>query len=240
MTTSTSINIGLNPNDGSGDTIRDAFIKTNTYFSYLSQVLSTLTNVEVNLKLINLLDTPQNYTTGTSQYTSGPIILAVNNSGTAYVNKLLTGSPDITVDPPSPNDGNINIRLTYPANIDDTANFPNTTVVRDSNGDIFAGNLATSSDIKLKTVTGNVTNALDKIESINGVNFYWNETAQSKGLVDKKLQVGVLAQEIQKVMPEAVLETNGSLYVKYDQLIPLLIEAVKELNKKIDSKFGKN
>ena len=108
-------------------------------------------------------------------------------------------------------------------------------------GDIiaFAG---AASDDKLKTNKINITGALDKVNSLNGFTFEWNEVA------DKVLdlggnpgrQLGVSAQEVQKVLPEAVKpivtdREDEFLSVKYEKLVPLLIEAVKELSDKISA-----
>ena len=105
-------------------------------------------------------------------------------------------------------------------------------------GAVTAVDFVATSDATLKNVTGNIKNALEKVELINGVNYYWNDLAKNKGLTDETLQLGVLAQEVQLVAPEAVHENNGILSVSYDKLVPILIEAIKELSKKVDSLTG--
>ena len=102
-------------------------------------------------------------------------------------------------------------------------------------GVVTAVDYVATSDATLKNVTGNITNALEKIESINGVNYYWNDFAKDIGLTDTTLQLGVLAQEVQNIAPEAVHESNGLMSVNYNKLVPILIEAIKELNKKVNS-----
>ena len=73
---------------------------------------------------------------------------------------------------------------------------------------------------------------------MSGFTFTWNEKAQSLGFVSDETQVGVSAQEVQKVLPEAVkqeqLEDQEILIVKYEKLVPLLIEAIKELSDRLD------
>ena len=67
---------------------------------------------------------------------------------------------------------------------------------------------------------------------INGYYFTENERAKELGYDNDRLQVGVSAQEIQKVLPEAVTEApigEEYLTVWYDKIVPLLIEAIKEL-----------
>ena len=108
-------------------------------------------------------------------------------------------------------------------------------------GDIIAF-AAAASDDKLKTNKINITGALDKVNSLTGFTFEWNEVA------DKVLdlggnpgrQLGVSAQEVQKVAPEAVkaITTDKGdefLSVKYEKLVPLLIESIKELSAKVSA-----
>ena len=97
-------------------------------------------------------------------------------------------------------------------------------------GDItaFAG-----SDKRLKTNIETIDNALDKVIQISGVKYNWNELAEGKDITVR--EVGVIAQEIKEVLPEVVIERDtGYLAVRYEKLVPLLIEAVKELSGKVD------
>lgn len=99
-------------------------------------------------------------------------------------------------------------------------------------GEITAG----YSDDQLKTKLGNIENALDKLMELNGFYYQANATAQELGYTTEK-QVGVSAQEVQKVLPEVVTTApidDKYLTVKYDRMIPLLIEAIKELKKQVD------
>lgn len=89
------------------------------------------------------------------------------------------------------------------------------------------------SDIRLKTNITQLTNALGKLDMINGYNFEYKDRGGEK-------QVGVIAQEVQTVLPEAVKLTervfNGEkmLAVNEIKIIPLLIEAIKELKREIE------
>ena len=116
------------------------------------------------------------------------------------------------------------------------------TVADPGSGSIYAtGNVTAyySSDRRLKTNISVIENALDKLSKINGVTFDWTDEHISKsGGEDsyfmRKHDVGVIAQEVQEVLPEVVAEReDGTLAVKYDRIIPLLIEAIKEQGKKI-------
>ena len=114
------------------------------------------------------------------------------------------------------------------------------------NGTITHGGLVGSSDIRLKKDIQPLNGALDKILQLRGVSFYWKnkeEMAAAKGKdvnnfsygFGPEKQIGVIAQEIEKVVPELVVTDNdGFKAVKYENLTPLLIEAIKEQNNKIE------
>jgi len=88
-----------------------------------------------------------------------------------------------------------------------------------------------SSDRRLKDNINPIPDALNKVMSISGVEFDWNDKADS---VNTGHDFGVIAQEILDILPEAVKQRDtGYLAVRYDRIIPLLVEAVKELNKEI-------
>ena len=85
----------------------------------------------------------------------------------------------------------------------------------------------TSSDERLKKDITTIPNALEKVNSLRGVEFEWNEDLQT---YHHGKDTGVIAQEVEQVMPTAVRNgEDGYKSVQYDRLIPLLIEAVKEL-----------
>ena len=68
------------------------------------------------------------------------------------------------------------------------------------------------------------------INQLNGYTYYWKDSDR-----DHDLQSGVLAQEVRQVLPHLVKEDdNGLLSVNYSGLIPVLIEAIKEQQKRID------
>jgi hypothetical protein len=91
-----------------------------------------------------------------------------------------------------------------------------------------------TSDINFKENIIPIKDALSKVENISGNTYDWkNEFEYIHGF--KGNDVGVIAQEIQKVLPEAVREReNGYLGVNYEKIIPLLIESIKELSAKVD------
>ena len=98
---------------------------------------------------------------------------------------------------------------------------------------------ALTSDIRLKTNIKSIDNALDKVCQISGFTYEHNELAKLKCDIDTGEQryVGVSAQDVQQVLPEAVKRAPSNhdyLTVQYEKLVPLLIEAIKELKNEID------
>ena len=97
---------------------------------------------------------------------------------------------------------------------------------------------AFASDIRLKTDIEPIENALGKILGLNGFTYKHNEIAGKLGLNTEIRYAGVSAQEVQEVLPEAVRKAPASdeyLTVQYEKVVPLLIEAVKELSAKVDN-----
>ena len=75
-----------------------------------------------------------------------------------------------------------------------------------------------------------IDDPLAKVISISGNTYDWNNESGKEGK-----DVGVIAQEIEQVLPEAVTtRKNGYLAVDYDKVVPLLVEAIKELSGKVD------
>jgi hypothetical protein len=90
-----------------------------------------------------------------------------------------------------------------------------------------------SSDERLKENVETIKGSLDKVMSIGGYEFDW---VPMEGIHENEgHDIGVIAQEIQKVLPEIVTtRENGYLAVKYEKIVALLIEAIKEQQKQID------
>ena len=101
-----------------------------------------------------------------------------------------------------------------------------------------------TSDKRLKTNILPIPNALSKISLLNGVEFDWLEFEANKTQAihaNEGHDVGVIAQEIEEVLPEVVnTRDNGYKAVKYEKIVPLLIESIKELKLEIEElKKGK-
>jgi hypothetical protein len=100
----------------------------------------------------------------------------------------------------------------------------------DGTGNFTAlANVTAYSDERLKENIEVITDALGKVCSIRGVTYNRTDTGIR--------QVGVIAQEVQKVLPEAVLTADdemGTLSVAYGNMVGLLVEAIKELKAEVD------
>jgi len=102
-------------------------------------------------------------------------------------------------------------------------------------GDIYAtSNITAYSDVRAKENIVTVDNAIEKIKNIRGV-YYTRKEDETK-----KRNIGVIAQEMLKVVPEVVsyAEEIDTYSVAYGNIVGLLIEAIKELNKKIETLEG--
>lgn len=111
-------------------------------------------------------------------------------------------------------------------------------------GEIRATNNITayySSDERLKTNIIKIDNALEKLKQIDGVLYDWNDTykkqyGEEDGYFIRKQNSGIIAQQVEKVFPNVVADRqDGYKAVRYELLVPLLIEAIKEQNKNIEN-----
>lgn len=91
-----------------------------------------------------------------------------------------------------------------------------------------------ASDKRLKENIHTLENSLEKIHQLRGVRFHFTEDAQKTYHNSSREELGVIAQEVKKVFPQAVSKDSSGIYsVAYSMLISPLIEAVKELDKKV-------
>jgi hypothetical protein len=175
--------------------------------------------------------------------------LLIGNSSNTFTSANLTGTTNrITV-----TNGSGSITLSTPQDIATSSNpqFGSLgigTAASGTAGEIRATNQITSyySDERLKEDIVEIQDALEKVMSLRGVTYKPNSIAESLGY-KKQNEVGVIAQDVEKVLPEAVkaapfdimlfenteISKSGQNYktVQYEKLGPLLIEAIKELNK---------
>ena len=198
-------------------------------------------NDSANTFTISSTDTDTNTTY--SQATSGTLGLVkigYSQSGKNYPVQLSSGQMYVNV---PWTDTNTDTNTTYSAGTGITlsgttfsipqAVATNSTVtfgeVR-STGDIIA--YYNSSDLALKENIKPIDNALDKVMSLDGINWTYKN--------DGRAMTGLIAQQVQKVLPEAVFETdlmdnNGHLAIRYGNVVGLLVESIKELKSEIES-----
>jgi hypothetical protein len=90
------------------------------------------------------------------------------------------------------------------------------------------------SDTRLKNILGNIQNPLEKLMNLNGVIFTWKKDEFPNKGFPEGVHFGLTAQEVEKVLPEIIREDNeGYKTISYDELVPVLIEAIKEQQEKI-------
>ena len=93
-------------------------------------------------------------------------------------------------------------------------------------GTVTAPNFVSSSDARLKSDVVPIGDALAKLQALTGVTFVMTGS-------DTR-QMGLIAQDVQAVAPEAVVETDGVLRLAYGNLVGLLVEAIKDLATEVE------
>jgi hypothetical protein len=149
-------------------------------------------------------------TTGTTSLGSGTSALSV--PGTSTLTTLAVGSGGITIPTSYSSPGN---------NLDNGSEYVHT------------------SDRRLKTRLVNIDDALEKALKLKGVYFSWTKNAKIRNLSDTssaRRQIGFIAQDVMDIVPEAVseIDDDGYLGVNYNALVSLLVEAMRELNEKVN------
>ncbi len=151
------------------------------------------------------------------------VTVAINNLTNAGNNRIITSSGG--------SDANSETNLTFD-NVSLHVHGGSRQIVCD--GNIVAFN----SDIRLKTAIQPIENAVAKVLKLNGFTYEHNEVAESIGYkLDGERFAGVSAQDVQSILPEAVKPAPADpnyLTVQYEKIVPLLIEAIKELKAEID------
>ena len=172
------------------------------------------TNYTVFLRLLN--DANSEFDSGITLARKGAVKLFYSGS-----EKLSTSSAGITVT------GSVSATTGSFTNLSATSGSFTNISATDGNfiGIVTAVDFNSTSDINLKTNIREIENSLDKVLQIRGVNFEWKE--------DNRSSAGVIAQEIEKVLPELV--SNGTTKtVNYNGLVGVLIEAIKEQQSQIE------
>lgn len=120
---------------------------------------------------------------------------------------------------------------------------PNPTVKVDVLGSVCSNGVALSSDVRYKKDIAVLTNALEKIMALQAVRYEFKTEEFSERNFSKEAQIGLIAQEVEAVMPELVLtKADGYKALDYAKIAPYLIEAIKIVKSEIDNdeqKFDK-
>jgi hypothetical protein len=95
---------------------------------------------------------------------------------------------------------------------------------------VTALSVTSTSDLNLKKDLSPLRNCVDKIKCLTGYTYNWKKDSE-----DPKRQVGLIAQEVQEVLPEAVFTSDDTLHLAYGNMAALFVEAIKELSTKIQS-----
>jgi hypothetical protein len=193
--------------------------------------------VSSSAQIVPLL--PTGVVSGSSQViTSNAITLGTHTTGN-YIQTITGTANQITV--AGSGLESADVTLSTPQDIHTSANVQFNSIGVGTAATAVAGEIRAinditafySSDVRLKENIVPIENALSKVESISGNTYDWKEGYEEIHS-HKGNDVGVIAQEIEAVLPQIVISRdNGFKAVQYEKIIPLLIEAIKELSAKI-------
>ena len=144
-----------------------------------------------------------------------------------FISNVATGTAPLTVSSTTLVT-NLNADLLDGENLVDNASTANTVVGRDASANVIANDFNSTSDIKLKTNIKTLPNSLDKVLQMRGVEF-------DRIDIEGKHQIGFIAQEIEKIVPELVSENQGTKSVAYGNITAILVEAIKEQQTQINN-----
>ena len=258
LTIKGGVGIGSNLNVGGTLTVGDATalnstlsVTGNTTITSTTQstskdtgslVLEGGAGIEKNVYVGGLLDVA-----GVSTFTGASTFAnTLNVSGSTFVNALninTSGAPQGDLYSNGGGDGTFNINNTTNSGITvfnnkNSSGTYNDILTLTSSSALIDGALNVTGDItafytsdqRLKDNIKPIEDPLAKVLSISGNTYTWNDKSGKEGT-----DVGVIAQEVLEVLPEAVTtRDNGYLAVDYQKLIPLMIEAIKDLKSEID------
>jgi hypothetical protein len=213
----------------------------------LDGIIPTITSGEINA-LDGITGNIQQLINNVSSSSASTYVPIANTATTATPNKILyldaSGQLPATA-----------------SNANTLANIASSSYVRNDNGLVtlpaglnVTGNITAGgnvigyySDGRLKTNIKTIDNALDRVSAMSGVFYTASELAATYGYTSTGTEVGVIAQQVQAVLPEVIklapFDTNidgtsksgeNYLTVQYERIVPLLIEAIKELKAEID------
>lgn len=221
----------LNTNiTGNANTVNNGIYLTGSYAN------PTWITSLANTKISGLITSGQIATVANTQITG--LITGGQIAGGTVVNSITGTTNQVTA-----NVSTGNVLLALPQSIATTSSvqfgsFGVGTAASGTAGEIRATNNITSyySDDRLKNKLGNIQNALESLKTLNGFYYKANDLAQSLGYTDRT-EVGMSAQEVQKILPEIVVPApidDKYLTIHYERIIPLLVEAIKELSAEVE------
>jgi hypothetical protein len=183
-------------------------------------LLHSNTNNDVNGGMLRFRENDLNYGWNLRHNTGG-------NEGGIVTDRLildrLNGAGAVAVMSWDQANGNVGIGTTNPGYRLDVAG-------------IIRGNNVSASDVRFKQNIRPLSGALAAVLALRGVRYQWNALGVQHGGAAGAEQVGVLAQEIEKVYPELVsTDAQGYKAVNYAQLTPVLLEAIKELHAQLNT-----
>lgn len=136
-------------------------------------------------------------------------------------------------------DGNLVERLRISGNGNVGIGISSPTYKLHVNGRIRSNGINETSDVRFKKNIQVLENSLDKVMKMRGVSYYWRADEFPDKNFDNGKDIGVIAQEIEKILPEIVdVDIEGYKSVQYSHLVPVLIEAIKELKAEKDSEIS--
>jgi hypothetical protein len=221
-TTNTTQNTRLTALEASAST---ALSTNNTQDTSITNINSFTSSINTTIK--NKLNT-ETVISGSSQVqlgsASGNIALATQTTGD-YVASLVAGT-GVTITNNSGENATPTIAIGQAVATTSTPTFGNLTI----NGTITATGDITAyytSDKRHKNNIQTIPNALEKVSKLNGVTWEWNEDVNE--VTKSTPKTGLIAQEVQEVLPEVVVEReNGFLGLDYSKMMGLMVEAIKE------------
>lgn len=224
---SNNIILGVNGIDGNNTnkitlngnlTVNGTTTFTETIQNTITQTQTIVETVVLNDSLINLAPSGL-----TSEINTG-IYVNINSNETKYTGLIRQNNIDNTL-------GSSYWYLFDSKSINNSVNgeYCPSLTTNDSVGAILqVGTVLSTSDERLKVNINTIDNALESIINLRGVKYNWKDGHGRR-------EIGVIAQEIEKEYPELIhKDENGFLTVDYPKLSGVLIEGIKELNKKID------
>jgi hypothetical protein len=144
--------------------------------------------------------------------TNDPIVIQTNNGAATPLTMLANGNVGVM-------NSNPTVALDVTGNIN-------------ASGEVRSANVALTSDARLKEGLTPINDSLSKITQLTGYTYHWKD---KKKFSDKK-QIGLVAQEVEKLFPEAVSKgADGFLAVSYNTLLAPVIESIKDLQRQLGS-----